>query len=176
MRDRDYVVLMAEYNAFMNQKLYGLCAALSDEERKRDRGAFFKSMHGTLQHLLWGDRAWMIRFLKWDLPIGKPSDLLFEDFDALRAERVRLDQVMLEWARTLPEGALSEPFQVTSVVYKTTRRMPLYLVVVQMFNHQTHHRGQLTTLLSQMNVDPGVTDVPWFPYAAQLMEDVPDPA
>jgi uncharacterized damage-inducible protein DinB len=176
MRDRDYVVLMAEYNAFMNQKLYGLCAALSDEERKRDRGAFFKSLHGTLQHLLWGDRAWMIRFLKWDLPIGRPDELLFEDFAALQAERVRLDQVILEWARALPDGALSEPFQVTSVVYKKTRRMPLYLVVVQMFNHQTHHRGQLTTLLSQLNIDPGVTDVPWFPYAAQLMEDVPDPA
>jgi uncharacterized damage-inducible protein DinB len=172
MRDRDYVVLMAEYNAFMNHKVYEICAALSDEERKRDRGAFFKSIHRTLEHLVWGDRAWMIRFLKWDLPIGKPSDPLYEDFDALRAERVRLDGVVLEWARTLPEGALSEPFQVTSVVYKTTKRLPLYLVAVQMFNHQTHHRGQLTTLLSQLGIDPGVTDVPWFPFALTMVEDV----
>jgi uncharacterized damage-inducible protein DinB len=172
MRDRDYVVLMAEYNAFMNQKLYALCAALSDEDRKRDRGAFFKSVHGTLQHLLWGDRAWLIRFLGWNEPIGKPDAVLFEDFEALRAERTRLDHLILDWARRLPEGALSEPFQVTSVVYKKTRRMPLYLVAVQMFNHQTHHRGQLTTLLSQMNIDPGVTDLPWIPYAETLVEDI----
>jgi uncharacterized damage-inducible protein DinB len=172
MRDRDYLVLMAEYNAFMNEKVYALCAPLSDEERKRDRGAFFKSIHGTLNHVLWGDRAWLIRLLRWDEPIGKPADMLFEDFDALRAERVRYDQLILAWARNLPEGGLSEPFEITSVVYKKTRRMPMYLVAVQMFNHQTHHRGQLTTLLTQLNIDPGVTDVPWFPFAAALTEDV----
>lgn len=172
MRDRDYLVLMAEYNAFMNRKVYEICAGLTDEERKRDRGAFFDSLHGTLQHLLWGDRAWLIRLLKWDLPIGKPDEPLFDDFDQLRAERSRLDQLIVEWANTIHEGALSEPFQVTSVVYKKTRRMPLYLVAVQMFNHQTHHRGQLTTLLSQMGVDPGVTDVPWIPYAEGLVEEV----
>jgi uncharacterized damage-inducible protein DinB len=172
MLDRDYLVLMAEYNAWMNTKLYELCAALSDEERKRDRGAFFKSIHGTLQHLLWGDRAWLIRLLKWDLPIGKPDDVLFDEFDALRAERVRLDGVILEWARNLPEGALAGTFEITSVVYKKTLRLPLFLVAVQMFNHQTHHRGQLTTPLSQLGIDAGVTDVPWFPYAQTLVETI----
>lgn len=173
MRDRDYLVLMAEYNAFMNQKVYEICAGLTDEERKRDRRAFFKSIHGTLQHLLWGDRAWLIRLLNWDQPIGTPDSVLFDDFDQLRAERSRLDQIILDWARDLPEGALADPFQVTSVVYKKTRRMPLYLVAMQMFNHQTHHRGQLTTLLSQLGIDPGVTDLPWIPYAATLVEEVP---
>lgn len=172
MRDRDYLVLMAEYNAWMNANLYALCAALSDEERKRDRGAFFKSIHGTLQHLLWGDRAWLIRLLKWDQPIGKPDDMLFESFDDLRTERVRLDGVLLDWVRNLPEGALAGVFEIKSVVYEKTLRLPLWLVAVQMFNHQTHHRGQVTTLLSQLGIDPGVTDVPWFPYAQTLVETI----
>ena len=172
MQDREYAVLMAEYNAHMNERLYGLCAELPDEERKRDRGAFFKSIHGTLSHLLWGDRAWLIRLLGWSDPIGKPNDVLFEDFAALWAERKRLDALLLEWARGLGEDALSKPFEVSSVVYKYKRRMPLYLIAVQMFNHQTHHRGQLTTLLSQLGIDPGVTDVPWFPFAQTLVEDL----
>ena len=62
MFDGTYALLMAEYNQWMNGKLYDGCARLSDEERKRDRGAFFKSIHGTLNHLVWGDRAWLPRF------------------------------------------------------------------------------------------------------------------
>jgi uncharacterized damage-inducible protein DinB len=172
MLDRDYAVLMAEYNAHMNARIYELCSGVPDADRKRDRGAFFKSIHGTLSHLLWGDRAWLIRLLGWSEPIGKPSDVLFDDFEALRAERARYDALLLEWARNLAPDALSKPFEISSVVYKHKRRMPLYLIAVQMFNHQTHHRGQLTTLLSQIGIDPGVTDVPWFPYAQGLTEDL----
>ncbi len=84
MLDRDYVRLMAEYNAWMNDKLYAACAQLADEERKRDRGAFFKSIHGTLNHLVWADRAFLIRLLAWDLPMGKPADVLFDEFEPLR--------------------------------------------------------------------------------------------
>lgn len=168
MLDREYVQLMAHYNRFMNDKLYALCADLSDEDRKRDRGAFFKSIHGTLSHLVWADRAFLIRMLAWDQPIGKPTDTLFPDFADLRNERVRLDQILFDWAQALPEGKLAESFEMYSVVYKKKRRMPTYLLVVQMFNHQTHHRGQLTTLLTQLGIDPGVTDVAFMPHAQTL--------
>jgi uncharacterized damage-inducible protein DinB len=172
MLDRDYARLMAEYNAWMNDKLYSACAPLSDEERKRDRGAFFKSIHGTLSHLLWADRAFLIRLLKWDLPTGKPNDVLHEDFVALTHDRKRYDEILLDWANTFAEGALAQPFEFFSVAYQRTRRMPLYLYVVQMFNHQTHHRGQLATLLSQQGIDLGITDIPWTPYGLSLGEDV----
>ena len=172
MLDRDYVRLMAEYNGWMNDKVYAACATLSDGERKLDRGAFFKSIHGTLNHLLWGDRANLSRLLKWDLPMGQPDDILFDDFEALRSERKRLDRIWLDWAEQLEEGALSAPIDVRSVVYKVHRRMPLYLLVVQALNHQTHHRGQLTTLLSQLGIDIGSTDLPFMPFAATLREEL----
>src|SRR5829696_7675165 len=74
---------MAAYNRWMNERLYALCAALGDAERKRERGAFFKSVHGTLNHLLYGDRAWMSRFLARDLGWKGPADELYADFDGL---------------------------------------------------------------------------------------------
>jgi len=172
MLNREYAELMARYNQVMNEKLYALCSALTDEQRKRDQGAFFKSLHGTLSHLVWADRAFLIRLESEPGPIGRPEDFDCPDFTALRAERQRLDQVMCDWARSLPEGTLAKPFVMTSVIYKTQRRMPLYLLVVQMFNHQTHHRGQLTTLLSQMGIDPGVTDLPFLPCADGLVSEV----
>ncbi len=173
MLDRDYVRLMAEYNAWMNDKLYAACAKLPDEERKRDRGAFFKSIHNTLNHLLWGDRAFLIRLLAWDLPMGKPTDVLFDEFEPLGLERKRLDGALLGWASALREGELAEPYEMFSVTYNRRRKMPRYLLVAQMYNHQTHHRGQLTTLLTQQGVDIGITDLPWMPYADAMCEDLP---
>lgn len=173
MLDREYAVLMAEYNRWMNTKVFAACRPLSDEERKRDRGAFFQSIHGTLNHLLWADRAFLSRLLAWDLPIGSPRDVLFAEFEPMAAERERLDGILLEWAQNLPEGALAETYELNSVTYQRRRRMPRYLLVVQMFNHQTHHRGQLTTLLTQLGCDIGSTDLPFMPYADTIAEDLP---
>lgn len=173
MLDRDYARLMAEYNAWMNDKLYSAVAPLSDEERKRDRGAFFKSIHATLNHLMWADRSFLIRLLSWDIPFGNLGDELHSDFVELTHERKRYDQIILDWANTFEEGALSERHEVYSKIYQRRRAMPRYLLVVQMFNHQTHHRGQLTTLLSQQGIDIGSTDLPWMPYGLSLGEDLP---
>jgi uncharacterized damage-inducible protein DinB len=173
MLDRTYVLLMANYNAWMNEKVYSACSTLTDEQRKQPRGAFFKSIHGTLNHLLWADRANLNRLLEWNLPFGKPDDIVFDDFADMRAERARLDGLLLAWSENLEEGKLSEPYELVSVTYKRRRRMPRYLLVVQIFNHQTHHRGQLTTLLTQLGLDVGSTDLPFMPFANTLCEDLP---
>jgi uncharacterized damage-inducible protein DinB len=156
---------MAAYNRWMNERLYALCAELGDAERKRDRGAFFKSVHGTLNHLLYGDRAWMSRFLGRDLGWDGPADELYRDFDQLRAARATLDGLIEEWAERLEERWLAADFTYTSRIDGRTRTFPAWLLVTHLFNHQTHHRGQLTTLLSQMGIDAGVTDLPWLPQA-----------
>jgi len=173
MLDRDYVLLMSSYNAWMNEKVYATCEKLSDDERKLDRGAFFRSIHGTLNHLVWADRANLSRLLEWNLSIGKPSEILFDDFAALRLERTRLDSLLLQWAEQLPEGKLAESYELVSVAYQRRRQMPRYLLVTQIFNHQTHHRGQLTTLLTQLGHDVGSTDLPFSPYADGLCADLP---
>ena len=137
---------MARYNRWMNERVYERCEKLPDAERKTDRGAFFRSIHGTLNHLLLGDRLWLSRFLSREFRVSTLADELYADFAELRRERAKTDAEILEWVETLDEGSF-----------------PLWFAVQHFFNHQTHHRGQVTTLLMQAGVDPGVTDLLWLP-------------
>lgn len=159
----NYAQLMAEYNRWMNEKLYAACVKLSDDERKRDRGAFFKSIHGTLNHLLLADRLWLPRFSDKTYETKPMGVDLYADFDALRTARVAMDRDIVEWASGVTERWLHEPMTWTSKLYGMTQTHPRWVLVTQMFNHQTHHRGQVTTLLSQQGVDVGITDLPMLP-------------
>lgn len=164
MANKSYCRTMAKYNQWMNGKLYEVCGRIPDEERKRDRQAFFRSIHGTLNHLLWGDRAWMKRLSGGDYTITKLGEDVYADFDELRAERAKLDAAIVQWAGSLTdEWIASTTITFESVTYKKTFALPASLCVMQLFNHQTHHRGQLTTLLTQMGIDYGPTDLPVMP-------------
>ncbi len=172
MYDGNYTILMAQYNRWMNQKIYAHCSQLSDEELKRDRGAFFKSIHATLNHIMYGDKAWMGRFVQQVFTGAKLGDELYSNFDDLRRERERMDEWILEWAGPVDSEWLQAPFAFTSGIDGKTRTMPAWTLVTQMFNHQTHHRGQVSTLLTQMGIDPGSTDIPWTPeLMASAQED-----
>jgi uncharacterized damage-inducible protein DinB len=155
--------LMARYNQWMNEKLYQVCAGIPDQERKKDLGAFFTSVHGTLNHLLYGDKAWMNRFVRMPLAVTAIGEELHQEFDRLRADRTALDQQILEWSHALSPRWLDAPFEYTSNVDGKTRVLPTWVLVMHMFNHQTHHRGQVTTLIKQLGRDPGITDLPWLP-------------
>lgn len=170
MIDADYCQMMAAYNQWMNQKLYLICSEMADDERKHDRGAFFKSIHGTLNHLLVADRIWMGRFTGNPLVGVSVDQELHSDFNELHRERQQLDQTILSWAAGLSTDWLKQTFTYTSGLDKQTRSIPTWILVTHMFNHQTHHRGQLTTLLTQMKYDPGVTDLPWLPGLSDLMK------
>lgn len=145
----------ARYNHWMNEKLYALAAELSDEERKRDLGAFFQSLHGTLHHVLVADRIWLSRFEGTTLT---QDASLANDFDKLRAARNIEDERIVKFADALTEARMGADFS-----YKNLRgdpfTHPLWFAVDHAFNHQTHHRGQATTLLMQLGKDPGVTDL-----------------
>jgi len=163
MIDADYCRTMAAYNRWMNERLYAVCAGIPDDERKRDRGAFFGSVHGTLNHLLHADLALLQRCTGRDLGAGGLGETLYADFDALRAARAETDERIRDWADGLDEGWLADTLRYASNVDGITRELPRWIMAAHLFNHQTHHRGQLTTLLSQMGVDYGVTDLPWLP-------------
>jgi uncharacterized damage-inducible protein DinB len=154
---------MAGYNRWMNVRLYAICAGLTDEARKQDRGAFFKSVHSTLNHLLWGDRNWLGRFSGQAPALPGIGTDLYADFDELRRERDATDTAILAWADDLTPQWLATDYTWKSGIDGLTRTLPFWVLVTQMFNHQTHHRGQLTTLLSQLGIDPGETDLPWLP-------------
>lgn len=163
MQSKTYANALATYNRWMNERLYDCCAKLSDAERKRDAGAFFKSIHGTLNHLLLADRIWLGRFTDKPFVVTSLDQELYRDFDELRRERAITDDAITSWAAALTDGDLAGELAYTSVVNPQPRRYPLWFAVAHFFNHQTHHRGQLTTLLSQRGIDPGVTDLIWLP-------------
>ena len=157
----EYARTMARYNRWMNERLYAFCADMPDAERKRDAGAFFKSIHGTLNHLLVGDSVWMGRFQG---PVFVPSSLaqeLHSDFGELRRAREAMDQRILDWVANLTDAMLASELQYTSIVNPQPRRMPMGLAVAHFFNHQTHHRGQVHCMLTQCAVKPGATDLPF---------------
>jgi uncharacterized damage-inducible protein DinB len=143
----------------MNEKLYALSATLSDEERKRDRGAFFKSIHGTFNHLLLADRVWLARFFGETVKEGFRSldQELYADFEELRRERRLTDGKLSAWVAELTPERLAAPLVYMRRGQK--QEFPLWWAVAHVFNHQTHHRGQVTTLLMQLGCDPGVTDL-----------------
>lgn len=145
--------------------LYDCCARLTDMQRKEDLGAFFKSIHGTLNHLLLGDRIWMSRFTGTRFEVASMADELYADFDELRSQREATDREISRWATVLTDAQLEGELAYTSIVNPAPRRRPMGIVVAHFFNHQTHHRGQLTTLLSQRGIDAGVTDLIGLPLS-----------
>ena len=171
MYQGDSYSLMADYNAWMNRKLYQAAAGLPDAERKRDLGAFFKSLHGTLDHILFADLIFLARFTGSAMPEGDLDGELHDDFEALRAEREATDARILDWIAGLDRAGLGETLTFTSRVDGVTRTLPRWVMVTQMFNHQTHHRGQATTLLKQLGVEPGITDIPWLPVLYEENEE-----
>jgi uncharacterized damage-inducible protein DinB len=166
----EYCQLMARYNHWMNERLYALCAAMADSERKRDRGAFFGSIHGTLNHMLWADRTWLGRFVGPPCTYPQFGADMFASFADLSRERETTDRAMQVWAVDVSAEWLAAPLVYTSLVDGKTRRLPAAIAAVHLFNHGTHHRGQLTTLLKQACVDPGVTDLPWLPGSVEIAD------
>lgn len=157
---------LAGYNAWINDKLYAACASVPDRERKSDRGAFFGSLHGTLNHLLLADRIWMGRFENEPYTVSGLDAELYADFAQLRAARVAEDKRILRWTEQLDDHTLAGTLRYTSIVNPAPRAYVYWQAVTHFFNHHTHHRGQATTLLTQMGVDYGVTDMIGMPGAA----------
>jgi uncharacterized damage-inducible protein DinB len=154
---------MAAYNQWMNEKIYACAAGLSDEERKREMGAFFGSIHRTLNHIYVGDEAWMQRLAGEPVTMTSPAEVRFSDFEELWNARRRLDRKISDWADRVSDAFADGIFRFRSVTYQRDIEMPGWAAIVQVFNHQTHHRGQVTTLLKQLGKDPGPTDLPVMP-------------
>ncbi|AXA93288.1 DinB family protein [Massilia sp. YMA4] len=164
------IVLLATYNANMNRKLYDAAARLPASELDADRGAFFGSLLGTLNHLVAGDTIWLTRFTLHPANLAAlaplrgaavPTDLrqrYGDDLPTLLAHRTRLDGIITALAAELRPGHLD-----ATLVYRNTRgtefRKHFGTLLLHFFNHQTHHRGQASTLLTQAGVDIGVTDL-----------------
>jgi uncharacterized damage-inducible protein DinB len=165
MIDIAYCKHMARYNRWQNQSIYAACGNLSDDTRKRNMGAFFKSIHNTLNHIMLADRLWLSRFD--GEPAGDITSLdqvLYADFDELKRQRTYTDDRADRFIATLTQAQIDSPLTFRRVGgNKDEATLPMQLCLMHYFSHGTHHRGQVTTLLMQCGVDPGVTDLPWLP-------------
>jgi uncharacterized damage-inducible protein DinB len=174
MIDPAYALTLAEYNAWMNEKLFRAASELSDEQRKADRGAFFGSIHGTLNHILWADDVWLSRLEGLARPAGGTRTEVTSDFERLRSLRRDMDERISSFARRLTPEWLRQSLEWKSGSQQRICMQPRWLLVTHLFNHATHHRGQLTTLLTQAGIDVGVTDLAFSP-AADRVTGMPEP-
>jgi uncharacterized damage-inducible protein DinB len=161
-----YARTMARYNAWQNVSVFGACGRLSDAQRKEDRGAFFGSIHATLNHILWADQMWLSRFGAAPAPAASsiPKGLsLFDDWEALAAERRRFDGVIEAWADGLDPKAFDGDLTWLSGATGREMTRSKALLVAHIFNHQTHHRGQVNAVLTGFGIKPDVTDLPFGP-------------
>ena len=160
-----YVQRMARYNRWQNENLYGAAGKLSDDERRRERGAFFGSIHKTLSHLLWADRIQMSRFTDVPRPAaGIPESVsLYPDWKTLKDERARFDGTIVDWADALDPFWLGADHTYYSGAIKRELTKPHWVLVTHMFNHQTNHRGQVHCMLTQAGGRPSDTDLPFMP-------------
>ena len=167
---KDHVYLMADYNQWMNQKVYEAAGTLPEQVLHENKGAFFGSIFATLNHIAVADTLWLQRFAPalqahqalrqiTQLPSPEALDTVICDtFMELKIHRRLLDETLSELAESLCDEELSQ-----AISYKNTKGIEstknLFSLLMHVFNHQTHHRGQVTALLSQSGVDVGITDL-----------------
>jgi uncharacterized damage-inducible protein DinB len=140
--------MFARYNEWANRRIYKAAAGLSNADYRLLGGAFFGSVHATLNHLLVADRIWMRRFTGSGPIQTKLDEIIFEDFAALRAEREAQDRLIVEYIDGLDEKRLGETFSYRTIVSPMDVSQPLAPALAHFFNHQTHHRGQVHALLT----------------------------
>lgn len=158
-----YVMEMAAHNAWQNGVVFGLVDPLDDEERRRDRGMFFGSIHHTLDHIVAVD-GWILDTLDGVPPQSfDMKDIQSPDWEELKAARSELDARIEALAARTDQGWLDGILEIESESLGRVRRIPRGLYVVQMFSHQTHHRSQVTAELWRLGIDYGSTDIPFRP-------------
>lgn len=159
---RDHLCRMAHYNQWANQRLYDACEELAETAYHQTREAFFGSIHGTLNHILIGDRVWLARIERRPAPALKLDDQPFADHVSLKRARIEEDERMIMLTAAYDEADIA-----TSISYRMVTRpdevtTPLHLCWLHLFNHQTHHRGQAHDQLSQTDVAPPPLDLVYF--------------
>ena len=165
MIDAKYCAMMSRYNYWQNSQLFDALQALPDVELSRDRGAFFGSIIGTANHLLWGDKMWMARFDGGpcpDLSISESAEICLT-FAEWSAERSRTDGRIRIWADNVKSVDLHGDLTWMSGATGAEMTRPLAVCVAHMFNHQTHHRGQIHAMITAAGGKAPVSDLAFMP-------------
>jgi uncharacterized damage-inducible protein DinB len=154
--------MFGRYNAWANIRLCDAAAHLSTEQYRADRGAFFKSVHGTLNHLLVTDRIWMRRFTGEGEAPNRLDAILFETLAELRIAREAEDRRIVDYVDRLDEARLAGSIKYRRVSSPEQFEQPLPPALAHWFNHQTHHRGQVHALLTGLTREAPELDLLYF--------------
>jgi uncharacterized damage-inducible protein DinB len=154
--------LLARFNRWANGHLYDAVAKLSDDAYRANRGAFFGSVHRTLNHLLVVDRLWAGRIKGIDHGIRALDQVLYDDLETLRTARRVEDQRLIELVDDLSEERLEQPVRYRRMIGEGMEEARAGHILITLFNHQTHHRGQIHVLLTQAAIVPPPLDVIFF--------------
>ena len=152
---------LANFNAWANTKIFSSCKELDGTEYKKDRGAFFSSIHGTLNHLLVVDRAYISRIEGKDHGLKSLDQILYENLFQLEEARIKEDKRLVDLINNLSEESIHK--EITYNGFETGKNThTINTILITMFNHQTHHRGQIHNMLSQAGIKPPQIDIPDF--------------
>ena len=153
--------LLANFNAWANAKIFFACKILDDKEYKKDRKAFFSSIHGTLNHLLLVDRAYISRIEGKVHGLKSLDQILYENLFQLEEARIKEDKHLINLVNNLSEESIHK--EITYNGFETGKTThTINMILITMFNHQTHHRGQIHNMLSQSGIKPPQIDIPDF--------------
>ncbi|MEO1191412.1 MAG: DinB family protein [Pseudomonadota bacterium] len=155
------IATLARYNQWQNQSLVTAADGLNAAERQADRGSFFGSIQGTLSHQLWGDQIWLWRFADWPKPdggIGESADL-FPKWSTFKQARAAFDSRFIDWADAVDADWLGGMLSWYSGAAKKQLEQPRWFLLAHLFNHQTHHRGQVHAMLTAAGAKPDDTDL-----------------
>lgn len=171
MPNKDYILTMAKYNLWQNENLTAAANGLSVVERQLDRGSFFGSIQQTFSHILWGDHIWVSRFAGTEAPTLEIHESMnhFPDWDGFLDERTRFDRVILDWAHNAGPDLFEGDLTWFSGAVNREVSKPKTTLLIQLFNHQTHHRGQIHAMLTASGAKPDDTDVPFMPERYEAM-------
>jgi len=166
----DYCQLLARHNRWMNERMFAAAAAMSDAQRKRDGGAFFGSLHRTLNHILWADCVWLGRLVDAAFAVPAYGADMHAEFADLAREREVAEMKMLDWA-----GKLAPEWLGTTLSYRRASdgvrcELPAWIAATHLFCHAVHHRGQASVLMKQAGHDIGPTDLPYLPGVMRVVD------
>ena len=153
--------LLANFNTWANTKIFSACKKLDDAEYKKNRRAFFSSIHGTLNHLLVVDRAYISRIEGINHGLKSLDQILFESLLQLEEARIKEDKRLIDLVNNLSEESIHK--EITYKGFETDNTTyTINILLITLFNHQTHHRGQIHNMLSQTGIKPPQIDIPDF--------------
>ncbi|SCZ05015.1 DinB family protein [Microvirga guangxiensis] len=156
---KQHFVMMAAYNAWCNERIYGVAAQLSEAEYNADRGAFFKSVNGTLNHVLVADRIWLKRFTGEGEAPNRLDAVLFGNLPELKQARRKEDARIIDYIEGLSDADIMGSIRYRTITNPADIEQPLAPMLAHFFNHQTHHRGQVHGLLTGFGLDAPTLDL-----------------